>query len=63
MSLNDNERLIYLTYERTYGILLSMGAYASLVKYEKDGIVNEVYVENNEFEELGEPFEYESDDE
>jgi len=53
MSLEDNERLIYLTYERTFGVLLSLGAYVSLVRYEKDGNVYEVYIENNEFEELG----------
>lgn len=42
--------IIWLTEERTYGILVSLGAYVSRVRYTYKGIDYDTYVENDEFE-------------
>lgn len=40
--------LIYLQSEGVFAIIVSYGAYASVVRYEKEGQVWEVLVENDE---------------
>lgn len=42
--------IVWLTEERTFGILLSLGASFSWIKYSRDGIDYEILVENDEFE-------------
>lgn len=42
--------IVWLTEERTYAYLMSLGAYFSLVKYTRGGIEYEVFVDNDEFE-------------
>lgn len=65
MPLSDTPRLVWLTEERTFGELVSMGAFYSRVRYFKEGIDYEVYIENDEFEEIWEDdgFDHEEDDE
>ena len=43
--------VIYIHTEQVFGIILSYGAYTSLVRYEKMGMVYEVVIENDEFTE------------
>jgi hypothetical protein len=40
--------IVYLQDERVYGIIVSYGAYASKVRYMKNGIYYEVIVENED---------------
>ena len=40
--------IVYLQDEETFGIIVSYGAYVSKVKYWKDGIAYEVFVENED---------------
>ena len=40
---------MYIYEERVYGTVDKLGAFASLVKYNKDGIDCEVLLENDEF--------------
>jgi hypothetical protein len=44
------DEYIWLTYERCYGILISMGAHFSLVKYKIGGIEYEVMISNDEYQ-------------
>lgn len=56
--------IIWLLEERTYGILVKLGAFFSTVRYVKDGTDFEVLIENDEFELWKEHIlDYESDDE
>lgn len=56
-----HKTVVYLTEERIHGELISMGAYASRVVYTLDGIEYDEYIENDYFEIVSEPFEYESE--
>lgn len=49
MSGRRNE-IVWLTEERTYGELLSLGAHYSMVRYTRGGIDYEVLVSNDEFD-------------
>jgi hypothetical protein len=40
---------VYIYEEKTYGTVDQLGAFASLVKYKKDGIDHEELLENDEF--------------
>lgn len=42
--------VIYLKNEGVFGIIVSYGAYVSLVQYYNNGISYEVYVENEDIE-------------
>lgn len=39
---------VYIIDEKVYGIVNNLGAHASLVKYEKDGISYEVFILNED---------------
>ena len=41
--------IIYIYAEEIHGVLESLGAYASMVKYTKDGIDYEELIDNEEF--------------
>jgi hypothetical protein len=41
--------IVYIHEEKVYGTVDQLGAFASLVKYKKDGIEQEVLLENDEF--------------
>jgi hypothetical protein len=41
--------IVYIYEEKTYGTVDQLGAFASLVKYKKDGIDHEELLENDEF--------------
>jgi len=45
----DEFIIVFLHDERIYGEIQSLGAFASMVHYEKDGIEYEVMVENSDF--------------
>ena len=45
----DKVAIIYLPDEEVFGTVEQYGAFVSLVKYEKDGIEYEVFLENEEF--------------
>jgi len=54
--------VIYLTEERRFGYLVSLGAFYSLVEYvDEFGNAVIIYVENDEFIEMEEPFTYEEE--
>jgi hypothetical protein len=59
---NKGKTVIYLTEERRYGYLLSLGAFVSRVEYvDEYGNTIDTYVENDEFNILEEPFTYEQE--
>lgn len=41
--------IVWLTEERTFGVLLRMGAYFSLIAYSKEGFRYEVEISNDEW--------------
>lgn len=45
----DRVVIVYIHEEGIYGTIDKMGAFASKVKYQKDGINHEVNLENEEF--------------
>lgn len=45
----DTIHIVYITDEEVYGTVDSLGAYASTVKYQKDGVEYEVLLENRDF--------------
>ena len=45
----DIVNVVWLYEEKAYGTVEKMGAFASLVKYQKDGIEYEELIENDEF--------------
>jgi len=45
----DKVTIIHIPYEEVFGTIEQHGAFVSLVKYEKDGIEYEVFLENDEF--------------
>lgn len=45
----DRVVVVYLHEEKVYGTVEKLGAFASNVKYQKDGIEYEVFAENDEF--------------
>lgn len=45
----DKVKIIYISDEEVFGTVEQYGAFASLVKYEKDGIEYEIFLENEEF--------------
>lgn len=45
---DDEESIVFLQDEQVFGIIVKHGAHVSLVRYEKDGISYEVYVENDD---------------
>lgn len=45
----DIVNIVFVHEEGVYGTVDQLGAFASLVKYEKDGIDYEVLLENDEF--------------
>lgn len=52
----DRYRIVWIHEEQVYGTILSEGAFVSLIRYSKDGMEYEVYLENEEFtlmEEIG----------
>lgn len=62
MESSLDRTIIYLTDERRYGYLLQLGAFASRVEYvDEFGNIIDTYVENEDFEELEEPFTYEQE--
>lgn len=44
---------VYIYSEKIYGRVKSLGAFASMVVYEKDGIRHEELLENEDFEVIG----------
>lgn len=55
--------VVWLTEERCFGeIVGSRDAYVTLIRWVRGGIEHEEFVENNEFEILGELNEYDSDE-
>jgi hypothetical protein len=40
--------VVYIIDEQCYGVTLSVGAHASLVRYQTDGLENEVFIPNEE---------------
>ena len=46
----EREEVIWLIEERTFGTLLNLGAYYSMVRYTKKGIDYEVLLSNDEFD-------------
>lgn len=62
MSLNEIEpyeqRPVWIIDLKTYGYMISLGAYVSLIRYEEDGVEYELYVENDGWRYL---FEYEQE--
>lgn len=52
----DRVQIIWIISESVYGNIVQEGLYASLVRYQKDGIDYKVYLENDDFivmDELG----------
>ena len=45
----DIINVVYIHDEKAYGTVEKLGAYASAVKYQKDGIEYEVILENSDF--------------
>lgn len=45
----DRYTIIWIHEEQVYGVIVTVGTYASLVKYNKDGIEYKTYLENDEF--------------
>lgn len=43
------DEIIWMTDERTFAILLARGAWFSMVRYSKNGIIYEVLIENDEY--------------
>jgi hypothetical protein len=41
--------IVYIHDERVYGTVDNLGAFASLVKYQKNGVDHEVLLENEDF--------------
>ena len=41
--------IVWLNEERTHAELISLGAYCSLVRYTRDGVIWEVIIDNDEF--------------
>jgi hypothetical protein len=54
------DRIVWLTYERTFGYLVTEGAHFSRIRYQAGGMEWDVLVENDEFEII---LDYEDDDE
>lgn len=52
--------IVWLLEERVFGILVRLGTYFSLVRYNKNGMEYEVLIENDEFE-IREQFDYEQE--
>lgn len=48
--MNKSPEYVWLTDERTYAELVSLGAYVSRVRYTRGGIDFEVLIDNDEFE-------------
>lgn len=46
---NDRIQIVWLHEEQCHGSIVKEGAYVSKVRYQKDGIDYEVYVDNEEF--------------
>jgi len=44
-----DDEVVWLTEERTFGLLLARGAWFSLVQYTRAGIEFEVLIENDEY--------------
>jgi len=40
--------VVYIIDEGCYGVTLSVGAHASLVRYQSDGLENEIFIPNEE---------------
>lgn len=52
----DRIQIVWIYPESVYGNIVKEGLYASLVRYQKDGIDHQVYLENDDFivmDELG----------
>lgn len=62
MENNPDRTIIYLTEERRYGYLVSLGAFVSRVEYD-DGYGNivDTFLENEDFEIWEEPITYEQE--
>jgi hypothetical protein len=45
----DTTHVVFIHSEESYGIVESLGAFASMVKYKKDGIEYNEFMENEEF--------------
>lgn len=58
MESDQGSAIIWLSQERVYGYLISLGAFASRVAYVQDGHDYDVWVENDEFEIWEEPSTY-----
>jgi hypothetical protein len=46
---NERIQIVWIYEESVYGNIISEGVYASLIRYQKDGIDHQVYLENDEF--------------
>lgn len=46
----EHHRIVFLLDEKVYGYLINQGAYISKVRYEDNGVLYEVFVENDDFE-------------
>lgn len=55
----DDKPIVWLTEERKYAYLLSVGAYVSRVYFVENGIEYDIYVENDEYILMEEPFTHE----
>lgn len=62
MESNSGRTVVYLTEERRFGYLVSLGAFMSRVEYvDEYGNDVDTYVENDEFVIWEEPFTYEQE--
>ena len=48
--MDDNVNLVYIPEEDEYGVIITEGAFASLVRYSSGGVLYEVMLLNEEFE-------------
>lgn len=42
--------VVWLTEERTYGVLILMGAHFSVIRYYRNGVGHDMLIENEEYE-------------
>jgi len=48
--MEESSEIVWLIEERTFGTLIEMGAYFSLIKFNHKGMSYEIYVDNNEWQ-------------
>lgn len=47
---HEHHVIVFILDEQVYGEIINHGAFASLVRFSKDGIEYEIFLENDEFE-------------